>query len=203
MLSESIIVSTSYFPPVAYIRELHGARDVFIEMYETYPKQTCRNHFCIYGPNGKQTLSIPVSKPNGNHTLTRDIRIRHDLPWQQSHRRSIEAAYNNSPFYFHYRDIFLPFFSNRYDFLTDLNSEILQVLLGLLHIGLEPQMTKSYVKLPAGLTDHRSDLASKHNETNFPPYSQTFSERHGFISNLSILDLIFNLGPEAESYLEA
>jgi hypothetical protein len=203
MGSESIIVSTSYFPPVGYIRELHSAKDVFIEMYETYPKQTCRNHFCIYGPNGKQTLSIPVSKPNGNHTLTRDIRIRYDLPWQQNHRRSVEAAYNNSPFFFHYRDIFSPFFSARYDFLTDLNSDILKAILGLLQICMEPQMTKSYVKSPAGLTDHRSDLASKHNEPGFPPYSQTFSERHGFISNLSILDLIFNLGPEAEAYLGA
>jgi hypothetical protein len=203
MEAESIIVSTSYFPPIGYILVLQRAKEIFIELQETYPKQTCRNHFCIYSPNGKQTLSVPVNKTMGNHTLTRDIRIRHDLPWQKVHRRSVEAAYNNSPFFIYYKDYFLPFFDKKYNFLTDLNSEILETIFRILHIQKELKFTESYIKVPVHLTDHRLDLTAKHDDFICPPYFQTFSEKYGFIPNLSILDLIFNLGPEAEEYLNS
>jgi hypothetical protein len=202
MEGDRIIVSTSYFPPLGYFFVLVKARDIFIEVHETYPKQTCRNHCCIYSANGKQTLSVPVRKPEGNHTLTRDIRIRYDLPWQKVHLRSIEAAYSNSPFFLYYKDYFLPFFTGHYDSLVELNSGILQTIFRILHIRKEPELTGSFVRVPLNLTDHRSDLTSKRHDFSSPPYFQTFSEKYGFISNLSILDLIFNLGPEAEEYLQ-
>ena len=201
MAGESIIVSTSYLPPLAYVSALFKAGEAVIEMHETYPKQTCRNHTCIYGPNGKQTLSIPVTRPGGNHTKTRDILISYALPWQRTHWRAIEAAYNNSPFFLYYKDYFIPFFDKEYEFLADYNWEILETVFRLLRISREVRLTETYVKTPEGMTDLRNELTAKHAEFNNPPYTQTFSERFGFIPNLSILDLLFNLGPETPEYL--
>jgi len=174
-----------------------------IDLEETYPKQTCRNHAHIYSPNGKQILSIPVHKPGGNHTKTRDIRISYELPWNTIHLRAIEAAYNNSPFFLHYQDYFRPFFSKKYLFLADINSEILETLFRLLRISKQIRYTESFVKQPAGMIDLRQELTAKHALDSCPPYTQTFAEKHGFIPNLSIIDLIFNLGPETLEYLHS
>lgn len=201
MAGESIIVSTSYFPPIGYFAALFKAREIFIDLEETYTKQTCRNHTNIYGPNGKQTLSIPVTRPGGNHTKTRDILISYALPWQRTHWRAIEAAYNNSPFFLYYKDYFIPFFDKEYEFLADYNWEILETLFRLLRISREIRLTETYVRNPEGMPDLRTELTAKHAAFNNPSYTQTFSERHGFISNLSIIDLIFNLGPETPEYL--
>ncbi len=201
MAGERIIVSTSYFPPIGYFSALFKAREIFIDLEETYTKQTCRNHFNIYGPNGKQTFSIPVTKPGGNHTKTRDILISYALPWQRTHSRAIEAAYNNSPFFLYYKDYFIPFFDKEYEFLADYNSEILETIFRLLRISREVRLTETYVRNPEGMLDLRTELTSKQAKFNNPIYTQTFSERYGFLPNLSILDLLFNLGPETSEYL--
>ena len=203
MAGESIIVSTSYLPPLAYVSALFKAGEAVIEMHETYPKQTCRNHACIYGPNGRQTLSIPVNKPQGNHTKTCDVRISYALPWQKTHWRSIEAAYNNSPYFLYYQDYFKVFFEKEYELLADFNSEILETLYRLLRMSGPVRFSETYVKNPEGLRDLRQQLTAKHSEISAPVYTQTFSEKHGFIPNLSIIDLIFNLGPETPEYLQS
>ncbi len=201
MAGEAIIVSTSYLPPARYVSVLLKAGQIVIELEETYPKQTCRNHANIYGPNGKQTLSIPVNKPGGNHTKTRDIRISYALPWHKTHWKAIEAAYNNSPFFLYYQDYFRPFFEKEYDFLADLNSEILETLFRLLGVSKQVRFTETYVKHPEGILDLRTELTSKYAGVICAPYTQTFTEKHGFIPNLSIIDLIFNLGQETTEYL--
>jgi len=203
MADERIIVSISFLPPIGYIAALMKAGEVVIELDETYPKQTCRNRADIYGPNGKQTLIVPVSKLRGNHTRTRDIRISYALPWYKIHRRSIEAAYRNSPFFLYYQDYFLPFFEKKYEFLVDFDSEILETLFRVLQISKEIRFTESYLKQPEGLLDLRQDLTAKHATAICPPYTQTFAEKHGFIPNLSIIDLLFNVGPETLDYLKS
>ena len=198
---EGIIVSTAYFPPLGYVSALLKAGHAVIELHETYPKQTCRNHAGIYSPNGRQTLSVPVTKPEGNHSKTKDIRIAPGLSWQRTHWRSIEAAYSNSPFFLYYQDYFRPFFEKPYEFLADVNSEILETLLRLLQIPTSISFSESYIVSPPNLKDLRLSLTAKHAEAYCPLYTQTFSEKHGFIPNLSVLDLIFNLGPESAEYL--
>jgi len=202
MNGERIIVSTSYLPPIGYVSALLKARETVIDLEETFPKQTCRNHAGIYGPNGRQSLSVPVSRPGGNHTKTRDVRISYALPWNKTHWRAIEAAYNNSPFFLYYKDYFIPFYSKKYEFLADLNSEILETLLRLLQVSKQIRYAETYIKQPEGMVDLRVLLTAKHATANCPPYTQTFSEKHGFISNLSIIDLIFNSGPETAEYLQ-
>ncbi len=172
-----------------------------VELQETYRKQTCRNHCCIYGPNGPQTLSVPVIKVNGNHTLTKDIRISYSLSWQQAHWRSIETAYRNSPFFLYYQDYFIPFFEKKQEYLIDLNSGIIQAVFKALKIPASIGVTDTYDELLG--KSQRESLVSKKNVPLLPAYQQVFSLKFGFIPNLSILDALFNLGPETIFYLKS
>ncbi len=193
------LLSTAYFPPIAYMVKTIGAEEICIESWETYTKQTCRNHCKIGGPNGVQTLTIPVIKINGNHTLTRDIKISDSLPWQKTHWRSIETAYNNSPFFLYYQDLFSPFFQKKYNFLLDLNINILETIFKAIKQNTRVSISSQFN--PLTNNDNRNDLVSKKIDFQHPVYQQPFSERNGFLNNLSIIDLIFNLGPESHPYL--
>jgi hypothetical protein len=196
-----LTLPTAFFPPVAYMALCLKADEVVIEAEETYTKQTCRNHCSIYGPNGRQLLSIPVKKVNGNHTKTRDIRIVNDLPWQKNHWRSIETAYNQSPFFLYYRDEFEQYFINRADFLLDFNIEILETLFRVLRADKILSRTREFD--PSSVSPSKEKLISKKFNPELTPYTQVFSTAHGFLPNLSVLDCLFNLGPETGAYLEA
>ncbi|MEI7723784.1 MAG: WbqC family protein [Bacteroidota bacterium] len=200
----AVLFTTAYFPSVSYMAEVLRADDIVIEAFESYTKQTCRNHCTIFGPNGQQTLSIPVIRTNGNHTLTKDILISEHQPWQKIHWRSIETAYNNSPFFLYYQDHFVSFFEKNYRFLIDLNTEILKTLIQLFKINRSIRFTTQFEKSPLGIYDYRTVFGAKYTGQNshLQHYTQVFESRHGFIPGLSILDVIFNLGPEALPYLE-
>jgi hypothetical protein len=184
------IFSTAYLPSVSYMADCLRAEEIVIEIWETYRKQTIRNHCNIYGPNGRQKLSIPVIKVHGNHTLTKDIRLSYDQNWQSNHWRSIETAYNNSPFFLFYRDYFEPFYLKKFDYLLDFNTKLLDVVFTILK-----------VEKKIGFTDHFENRLKDHPKIIFSPYTQVFSPKSGFLSNLSIIDLIFSLGPDANEYL--
>ena len=198
-----ILTEVAYFPSIGYMAEVMHADAVVLEVFETYQKQSCRNHCCIYGPNGKQVLSIPVNKVNGNRTLTKDIRISDHQPWQIIHWRSIETAYNNSPFFLYYRDYFARFYENNFRFLVDLNMDILETLLKILKIECPVRKTEKFEKSPGNVTDLRGIHGTKSPaiHTAYPHYTQVFEPRYGFIPGLSVLDALFNLGPEASSYI--
>jgi hypothetical protein len=186
------LFTTAYLPSVSYIAECLHSDNVIIEAFETYKKQTCRNHCLIYGPNGKQKLSVPVIKVNGNHTLTRDIHISYFQNWQAIHWRSIETAFNNSPFFLYYRDYFEPFYVKKFDFLLDFNTKLLEVLFMIFRIGKEIEFT-----------DHFENSPVTPNKLLFPPYTQVFENKSGFLPDLSVIDLLFNLGPDALEYLSS
>jgi hypothetical protein len=198
----SILVPASFLPPLSYISECFEHDKIWIEAFETYQKQTIRNHCRICGPNGVQQLTLPVTKVNGNHTLTKDIRISYFEDWQKIHWRSIETAYNNSPFFLYYRDYFEPFFLKKYDFLIDYNFRLMETIFIILRLEKEMELTEQFEKAPEFVKDKRKELGGKQMEHkhSLPRYTQVFEERHGFIPNLSIIDLIFNLGPEAQGY---
>jgi hypothetical protein len=195
----NLLISTAYFPPVSYIAACMKASEIAIEQCETYPKQTLRNRCRILGPGGIQILTVPVIRPNGNHTLTRDIRIDAKQSWQRSHRRSIETAYNNSPFYLYYQDFFHPSFEKPYTFLLDLNQDLLAAIFRIFRMDIPISFTDDYAKHPEGFTDLRQQSKKSPIVPDFlsMPYTQVFSTRFGFEADLSILDLIFNMGPES------
>lgn len=199
-----MLVSTSYFPPILHYAWLLKSQEIRVEQFETFPKQTFRNRCVILSANGLQSLSVPVIKPFGAKTLTRDVKISYDEPWQQLHWRSIKTAYNSSPFLLYYQDEMKVFFNKKPQFLLDLNEEVIHLINSLMEWEVNIKRTKTFI-FPKDIQqnkDKRFLLTPKHAESlDLESYIQVFSDQYPFFENLSILDLIFNLGPEAESYL--
>jgi hypothetical protein len=200
----AMLLSTAYFPPILHYAWLLKNQEISVEQFETFPKQTFRNRCVILSANGLQSLSVPVIKSNGAKTLTRDVKISYDEAWQQLHWRSIKTAYNSSPFLLYYQDELEDFFNKKPQFLLDLNEDIIQLINNLMEWDISFKRTSEFV-FPADIIaneDKRFILTPKNIEPlDLPPYIQVFSDQYPFFENLSILDLIFNLGPEAESYL--
>lgn len=199
-----IILSTSYLPPVMYMAALAQHDSALIEQKETFPKQTFRNRTIIATGNGLQTLSVPVVRTQGNHTRTDEIAIAYQEPWQIRHWRAIVSAYSAAPFFLYYRDYLEHALMQHYNRLIDLNDAVLKVLMKRLKINCNIEYSSDFLgseqfegnNTLLSLTDkHVQSIAS------LPPYCQVFDNRLGFQSNLSILDLLFNLGPEAHNYL--
>lgn len=202
----SVLLPTAYLPPIQYYSKLMFNPEVSIEYFEHFPKQTYRNRTCIYSPNGKQTLVIPLIK-RSERTITKDIRICYTDSWQTIHWRSLEAAYRRSPYFEYYEDDFRPFYTEKkFEFLIELNAALIELISSLLKINSTSYPTTAYQKQYNGLIDYRSSIAPKSDlraDTNFmvKEYTQVFGFKHGFIPNLSIVDLLFNQGPRAIEYL--
>lgn len=179
------------------------AGSIVIEREESYAKQTYRNRCEINSANGRISLTIPVIKTNGNHTKTKDIKIDYSQKWQLNHWRAIVSAYNQSPYFLFYRDAFEIFYLNRYTFLLDYNLQLLDVILKILKVEPKVEFTQFFEKpAPDGVFDLRSEITPKKKSIlDFTSYHQVFSDRAEFIPNLSIVDLIFNLGLDAQSIL--
>jgi len=200
----AVLLSTAYLPPVSWFREAMQADDVLIEAHETYPRQTYRNRCRVISANGIIALSVPVKKSSGDKKKVKDIEIFYDEPWQRLHWRTIHAAYSNSPFYLYYQDSLLPFYEKKYRFLLDYNMMICETIFNLLGFSPALQLTETYSHLPEKCADLRNTFSPKTipETSKFKAYHQVFEERHGFIPDLSIIDLLFNEGPAAGDYLQ-
>ena len=203
--NRDILLSTAYLPPVIYFAHIVHARSVYLEKKETYIKQTYRNRCEIYSANGKLRLSIPVIRVNGNHTRTDDILISHKENWPRSHWRALESAYNSSPYFLYYKDALAPFFNHRYTSLFEYNTGLLNTILELLDLYSEIRFTETYSQTDDDIVDLRNKISPdiSVSKDHFPEYQQVFSEKSGFLPNLSILDLLFNEGPGALEYLNS
>jgi len=198
-----IILPTAYFPPISYFAHIINLPVIYIEQKETFPKQTYRNRCEIMTASGKSNLIIPVTRPHGNHTMTQDIEICYREPWQHHHWKTLQACYRSSPFFNYYDEIIYLFFEKHEKLLLKHNSNILKTISTLIGIDVDIQFTEDYDKNPEGILDLRSDLSPKiqrYSEV-FPPYPQVFEHKSGFTGGLSILDLLFNMGPESGRYL--
>ena len=195
-----ICLSAAYLAPVEYYSAIAKAETVFLENWDSYIKQTYRNRCHIAAANGKLALSIPVEKPTGEKILSRDIRISEHNDWQIHHWRSIESAYNSTPFFEFYKDDLLPFYEKKWDFLWDFNHEIQNKVLELLDLKPYIQLTKEYKPvLPENIMDLRESIhPKKYKPLENKPYYQVFEQRFGFQPNLSIIDLLFNMGNESQ-----
>jgi hypothetical protein len=196
-----VLLSMAYLPPVSWF-SLLLKYPVRIEQYETYQRQSYRNRCLIYSERGVLPLSIPVSKPYGNRTLTKDVRIFNGEKWYLKHWRAIQSAYEASPYFLYYQDDLKAFYTGEFDNLFDFDRLLIEKVCELLEIRPRWHLTEKFEKNPADSYDLRQSFSPKKplNHT-FPEYIQVFSTRHGFLPDLSILDLLFNLGPESKSYL--
>ncbi len=196
------LFTTAYFAPLSYYVHWVSAQGIYIEMQDNYQKQTYRNRCYIYGANGKLMLNIPVEHAKGKRLQTKDVRICNQQDWQKTHWKSICTAYMSSPYFEFYEDDLYPFFRKKEKYLIDLNFKINQLVCSILEIEMSAQKTCKYIEHPQNILDLREVIHPK-KELNmeFKAYTQVFSNKYGFIPNLSILDLIFCEGNNAMSYL--
>jgi len=193
-----------YLPPVSYFSALNSVNYEFtLEKEEHFPKQTNRNRTRIYSPNGPLDLFLPVIKGSKYHTKMKDVKISYDFKWQRLHWLSLESCYRNSPYFEYYEDELVPFYQKKYEFLFDYNLELLQWVFKQLKKAPQLQFTTEYIKEIPAEQDYRSKLHFKSPDLLFPvkQYSQVFEDRAGFLPNMSIVDLLFNQGPQAKNYL--
>ncbi|MBR1512761.1 MAG: WbqC family protein [Bacteroidales bacterium] len=196
------LFTTAYFPSISYMARFLQEDAPVIEVWETYHKQTYRNRCCVMTANGVESLSVPVVKVNGNHTMTKDMAISYKEPWQQVHRRCLESAYKASPYFDHYFDTIRPLFETRFERLIDLNDAALAAVLKMLKIKMEIVHTTDFVR--EAENDLREAFSPKMIGENdsFPAYYQVFDTKFPFAADLSVLDLVFCEGPEAVTYLK-
>ncbi len=195
------VFSTAYLPPIAYVAALMQHDDVLIETKETFPKQTYRNRAEIMTAGGVRTLTVPVIRDN--HSRTEEVSIDYKERWNIVHLRTLTAAYSASPYFLYYKDPLEKLLTTRYERLVELNQALLTWILQLLKAGntitLTTDFQKSYEK------DFRNTFSPKHPypTEGMKEYYQVFSDRISFTPNLSIIDLLMNLGPEAKDYLKS
>lgn len=197
-------ISTAYLGPVQQYCKMFRFPAVYLETAENYQKQTYRNRCVIAGANGALTLTIPVIKPDSPKCLTKDIRISDHGNWRHLHWNAIVSAYNMSAFFEYYADDFAPFYNRKYHFLLDFNEELRFLICSLLDI--EPNILYTNEYLPVVENDFREAINPRHpkpDETFSPvTYYQVFKDKYGFLPNLSIVDLLFNMGPESAIVLK-
>jgi hypothetical protein len=198
------LLQTTYFGPVQWYQKLKRYDHCVIEQYDSYQKQTYRNRCVIATANGLQALTVPV-EVGGKKEEVREVRISDHNQWRRVHWNALQSAYSESPFFEYYADDIRPFFEQKYEFLIDFNEAIRQKMCELLDIETSVSYSSGFMVQGSGFMDFREVIHAKHpqDDPEFQPrsYWQVFQHRYGFQPNLSILDLLFCMGPEAVFYL--
>jgi hypothetical protein len=192
----------TYFPTVASYMLMTQAESVLFEVQDSYQKQSYRNRCYIYGANGKLGLHIPVQFSQKNRQNTSEVRIDNSSNWQSTHWKSIESAYKTSPFFEYYEDDLHSLFDTKKEHLSAFNFECMEAINSCLNLELEFSKSKIFTKQTLEKDYRLLVNARKEIQISIPPYIQVFQNKHGFINNLSILDLLFNEGPNAKTYLK-
>ena len=200
-----LLLNTAYLPPIEYFALIAKYSDFCIEAYENYQKQSYRNRCYFYGAGGKEMLQIPVVHEGGTfrHPIKR-IRIDYSTPWVIRTERALDSAYKSAAYYDYYRDGLFAILESRKDTLWEFNLALTSFCLEKLGIKASIHFSEDYIEgYPDG--DYREKIHPKKCCASGlklgKPYFQVFSQKHGFIPNLSIIDLLFNEGPEAKEYL--
>jgi hypothetical protein len=203
MIEKGAVFPMFYLPSVEYFVKVNACKpDILIEREEHFPKQTYRNRANVYTPDGVLTLVVPVVKGSKTHTKIKDVKISYDFEWQRLHWLSLQACYRRSAYFEYYEDEFAVFYEKKFPFLFDYNEHLLLFILKAMRLRVELNYTESYEAEYPSLIDYRKTFNPK-KETDFnqKPYFQVFEDRKGFLKNLSIIDLLFNQGPNSINYL--
>ena len=202
-----VLLTSAYLPPVQYFSKLYASPCIYLETYEHYVKQTYRNRALIAGPNGVQALTIPVEHEYSKRPATRDIRLSDHGNWQHLHRNALQSAYEGCPYFEYYADDILHIYDREHRFLVDFNADFLHTICDLLNLKPNLLQTEAYADAQAlGAEDFREVIRPKISHSidktfRSVEYYQVFRQKHGFLENLSIIDLLFNMGPESRLIL--
>lgn len=188
-----LILHPAYFGSIEQFVYFAKAEKIRFENEDNYQKQTYRNRQYIYGANGKLLLNIPIKHVNikNKRQKYRDVRIENDFNWQIIHWRSLEAAYRTSPFFEFYEDEFKPLYEETYSHLMEFNYACLDVVLSCLQLDIPLEKTEEFIKdyQDSEMLDARNLIsAKKKNSIDLAKYTQVFTNKEGYIPNLSILD---------------
>jgi len=175
---------------------------VCFEVSDNYQKQSYRNRVEIYGANGKLALTVPVNYSQKNRQLYKDVKIANEEQWQPLLLKSLQSAYSMSPFFEYYIDDLIPLFETQFSYILDYNLKSFELIANCIQLDIKPDFTNDFEKDPIDKTDFRKLVKRNTVIKSLQPYTQVFTEKYGFISNLSILDLLFNEGPNTELYLK-
>ena len=203
---KQLLLSTTYFGPIQWYQKLYRAESVQIERWESFQKQTYRNRCVIATTNGPQALTVPIERQFTINCI-KDIRISDHGNWRHLHWNALQSAYGESPFFDYYQDDIRPFFEQLWDYLLDFNEAIREKMCELIDIQPKVDYSKKFTvySLSSCVPDYRMVIRPKNPEPDpdFTPkrYYQVYEQKHGFLPNLSILDLLFNMGPESIFYL--
>ena len=200
----SLFIPT-YFAPISQYSEIIQSDSILFEVEDNFQKQSYRNRCYIYNSNGKQLLNIPVKEKKENSSLrkkTKYMLVDNDSQWQEHHLKSLQSAYRSSPFYEFYEDDLLAIFTKKYSYLQDVNIDTHLFITDALQVNQQFSKTKEYL-IKGDESDYRylADI-KKQPKKPLDKYIQMFENKHGYIDNLSILDLLFMEGPNAISYLK-
>lgn len=201
-MHKATIFPLFYLPPIHYFTALkQNQGDMLLEMHEHFPKQTYRNRASIHSPNGTLDLIVPVERGAAVHRPIKDVRISYEFNWQRIHWLSLQTSYRSSAFFEFYEDDFAPFYEKKWEFLVDYNQELLELINRLLKLNFSFTPTTEYEALEAALDFRTAIHPKKEPLFSIKPYYQVFEDRNGFLENLSIVDLLFNQGPQSTHYL--
>ncbi|MDP3437671.1 MAG: WbqC family protein [Bacteroidales bacterium] len=209
-MSSLALLSTAYLPPTDYFRVINSFADWKIEQWENYQKQSYRSRCRIYSANGPLSLHIPIVRSEGFSIPVKEIRVDNSKRWQSQHWRAIVSAYRSSPYFEHYQQDLLPFYSREYEYLFEFNKDLTKCLLDLLDLPAKIDLTDEFLNK----SDLKRAIISDFRETIHPKrvspfaelnekgrYHQVFAHKFGFFANLSVIDLLFNEGPESKYFL--
>ncbi|WP_415326180.1 WbqC family protein [Chryseobacterium sp. MMS23-Vi53] len=201
MNMKNVLLPAFYLPSISWFSVfLNPENEILFEQFESFPKQTYRNRANIYGANGKLSLIIPIAH-NGSRAF-KDIEISHREDWRTLHWKSIKTAYQSSPYFEFYEDKFRKIFDLKEKYVLDFNLKGLEIVQQILKTEKAHSLNKEYIKIPEEINFRDKFSAKLPSEFEMDEYYQTFSDKLGFLKDLSILDLICNKGPESLTYIK-
>ncbi|WP_456379576.1 WbqC family protein [Lutibacter sp.] len=197
-----VLLHPTYFSPIIQYVAIVKSKQILFEVEDNFQKQTYRNRCYIYTANGKHLLNIPIQHTKGSKQKTKDVKIDYKYNWNKLHLKTLETAYNSSPFFEFYIDDLKPIFEKQFTFLTDLNLKCHEITMNALQLDIPFAKTSEFVKEVSCFNGRNFANAKSKEKINLKRYIQVFDQNKGFIPNLSILDLLFMEGPNALNYLE-
>ena len=197
-----ILIHPNYFPNIHQFTQIIKADNILFEASDNYQKQTFRNRTYIYGANGKLGLFVPVIHTHNNRELFKDVKISYDSNWMDLHLKSLQSAYRSSPYFEYFEDNFVKLYSEKEKFLVDFNIKCIKLISNLLDLNLNYKISNEYVVKTNDIIDLRGlSNARKEKKIDTPKYIQVFETKHGYLNNLSIVDLVFSEGPNSVSLI--